>query len=76
MAPAASVPITRFCAPATRNMIPITTPTVVTEAWSNWSTTSATTTQAMPVSSHSHQRLAIWRKGSGRVVSSAIDMTQ
>src|SRR5918995_4498350 len=72
--PPASVPSTRFCVPATRNMTPVTTPTVATEASSNWRTTSATTTQVMPVSSQSHQRLAIWRKGSGGVVSIAIAM--
>src|SRR5918994_549755 len=35
---------------------------------------SATAAQVMPVSSQSHQRLAIWRKGSGGVVSVAIAM--
>jgi hypothetical protein len=42
-------------------MIPITTPTVVIEARSNWSTISATTIQAMPTTSQSHQRSAIRR---------------
>jgi hypothetical protein len=32
IAPPASVPNTRLCAPAARNMIPMITPTVVTEA--------------------------------------------
>jgi hypothetical protein len=35
MAPPAIEPKKKFCTPATRNMIPMSTPTVVIEAWSN-----------------------------------------
>ena len=43
--------------PESRNMSPIRTPTVVTEAASNCSTTSAIRIQAMPVTSQSHHSL-------------------
>src|SRR5262245_64966299 len=38
-------------------MIPISTPTVLIDASSNWSTTSATMSQAIPTISRSHHRL-------------------
>src|SRR4051794_20024544 len=40
-------------------MTPTITPTVVTDAWSNWRMTSAATHQAIPVTSQTHQRLAM-----------------
>ena len=46
--------ITAFWAAAPRNMIPMITPTVLTEAWSNWRITTAATVQISPNTSHSH----------------------
>jgi hypothetical protein len=57
-APLTNAPNKRFCSPASRNMSPIIMPTAVIEAPSNWSTTSAATTQKMPPMSQNHQRFA------------------
>ena len=45
------------------NMNPIITLTSVIEDPSNWTTTSATTTQKMPAISQNHQKFAAWRNG-------------
>jgi hypothetical protein len=42
-----------------RNMIPVSTPTVATDAWLNLSTTAATISQNTPSSSSIHQKRAI-----------------
>src|SRR3954449_10097391 len=49
---------------ARTNISPTTTPTVLTEAASNCSTTSEITTQAMPATSDSHQWPVAWRTAS------------
>ena len=71
MPPRASAPMTRFCVPAIRNMIPISTPTVLIDASSNCSTTSATMIQDRPLMSQSHHSRDSSRKGSGIEVSRA-----
>jgi len=57
-APPTNAPNKRFCSPASMNMNPIITPTSVIEDPSNWTTTSATTTQKMPAISQNHQKFA------------------
>jgi hypothetical protein len=44
-----------FCTPANVNNDPTRTPTVVTEAWSNWRSTAEIAIQAIPATSQSHQ---------------------
>ena len=44
-----------FWTAASRNMTPTSTPTVVTEALSNWRMTSEMTSQATPATSPTHQ---------------------
>jgi hypothetical protein len=76
VAPPVSEPKTRFCAPAARNMIPMSTPTVVIEAWSNWRITSAPASQNTPVASQTHQRFATSRNGFGTCALTAIAMSR
>ena len=50
-----SVARAMFSMPAPRNMSPTRMPTVVTDAWSNWRTTSEMATHAIPATSSTHQ---------------------
>src|SRR3954469_16840957 len=47
------------CTAVTKNMIPMITPVVVTEAWSNCRITSETISQPIPKASQSHQKRAM-----------------
>jgi hypothetical protein len=57
-APPTNAPNKRFCSPASMNMNPIITPTSVIEDPSNWTTTSATTTQKVPAISRLTERIS------------------
>jgi hypothetical protein len=57
-------------------MIPMSTPTVVIEAWSNWRITSAPASQNTPVASQTHQRFATSRNGFGTCALTAIAMSR
>src|SRR5271166_6629599 len=56
-----------------RNISPVSTPTVVTEAWSNLSTTAAITTHSTPMASSAHQYLASCEANLWNGSSSALD---
>ena len=62
----------RFWAAASANISPTSTPTVVTEAVSNWRITSAMTPQAMPATSHIHHWPVTSRAASRTLVPAGI----
>ncbi len=51
------------CAPANMNIRPAMIPMVVTDAWSNCSTTRAATIHATPTTSQSHEKRVTSRRG-------------